>query len=229
MPTPTLERRTLAAAELRARKSGDKHSIEGYAAKFGSYSHDLGGFRETIMPGAFEQTLRTADVRMLINHEPSKILGRVKAGTLRVWTDSAGLRFDCSLPDTVYARDLYKSIERGDISQCSFAFRADDEDWPGSQKFDDDGDGIAETVSSIRALKRVTLFDVSAVAFPAYESTEVSARAIDYARSHPVAIPHRRDTPAEILRANLSINYYRAEEEQRRITRRRRMEQEITS
>jgi HK97 family phage prohead protease len=144
--------------------------LTGYAAKFNSPSEDLGGFREIIKPGAFASSLRRgSDVRCLVNHDPSLVLGRSTNGTLLMREDATGLRIACSLPDTSYAKDLYESVKRGDISQMSFAFKvADDgEDW--SDSTGDDG-----LQYSLRTLRNVDLIDTSFVTYPAYPDTEAS-------------------------------------------------------
>lgn len=117
--------------ELRiARTATGAPSLEGYAAVFNSLSEDLGGFREQILPGAFQRSLANgADVRCLFNHDESLILGRSKAKTLTVSEDETGLYFRCDLPDTAIARDLAISIERGDVDQCSFGFYCVEDDW----------------------------------------------------------------------------------------------------
>jgi uncharacterized protein len=160
------------ASELRAagESQGDEMSLVGYAAKFNSQSEDLGGFRETIMPGAFARSLRgNPDVKFLMNHDPSMIMGRTKNGTLQLEEDAVGLKFNVKLPNTQQARDLYTLVKRGDIDQCSFAFTANSEDW--TDERDENGDMYA-----CRKLMDVDLLDTSAVTYPAYSSTEVNAR-----------------------------------------------------
>lgn len=172
MPSTEREVRFITCAELRATGSDGATplALEGYAATFNSVSHDLNGFREKIIPGAFSRTLKeNADVRALKNHDPNFVLGRSKSGTLKLEQDSRGLRFRVVLPDTQYARDLHTSIARGDMDQCSFAFRAKDQKW--SEEQDSNGDWFA-----MRELHDVDLFDISAVTYPAYEDTSVSAR-----------------------------------------------------
>jgi HK97 family phage prohead protease len=166
------EIRHIANAQLRAKKA-DKPGIEGYAAVFNQLSEDLGWFRETIIPGAFHDCLCAdppPDVRALFNHNPDAVLGRTTAKTLRLQEDSTGLHFDCDLPDTQAARDLLTSIERGDISQCSFGFSVRKQKWAEEQ----DGDDMA----LIRELHAVDVFDVSPVTFPAYPQTSVDKRAL---------------------------------------------------
>src|SRR5258705_12398593 len=119
-----MEKRILGTHELRASKSGDKMVVKGYAATYGTLSKDLGGFRERIAPGAFRRILSTSpDVVMTFNHDLNTVLGRTTAGTLRLHEDSRGLAFECDLPNTSAGRDVFESIQRGDLHACSFAFK----------------------------------------------------------------------------------------------------------
>jgi uncharacterized protein len=165
------EYRNVPNAELRKR-AGKTPGLEGYASVFNQLSEDLGWFRETVMPGAFADCLAAdPDVRALFNHDPSTVLGRTTAKTLRLAEDSKGLHFDVDLPDTQPARDLLTSIERGDISQCSIGFRVR------RQKFAEETDAAGDT-TLIRELHAVDVFDVSPVTFPAYPQTSVDKRAL---------------------------------------------------
>lgn len=160
-----MERRTY-TAEVRVKKSDDgKRTITGHAAVFNSLSEPLGGFREKIAPGAFKGTL-TADVRALWNHDPNHVLGRTTSGTLRLSEDERGLAIELDAPDTQMARDLIVLMERGDVSQMSFGFRTIDDAWEKK-----DGENV-------RTLKKVELFDVSPVTFPAYTETDVAVRSM---------------------------------------------------
>ncbi len=160
------ERRYFAATELRAR-TGANPGLTGHAAVFNQLSEDLGGYREKIQSGAFADTIKSGDVRALWNHDPNFILARTKSGTLKLAEDNTGLKIDADLPDTTFARDLLKSIERGDVDQMSFGFMVLPE---GSSWRMEEG-------TLVRTLLKVELFDVSPVTFPAYPQTDVSARA----------------------------------------------------
>lgn len=151
--------------ELRG-ESGAGATLIGYAAVFDSPTVIAGMFTETIAPRAFRKTIKEADVRALFNHDPSLVLGRNKAGTLRLEEDKTGLHYEIDLPETQLARDLWTSIDRGDVSQSSFAFETVKE------KVDYPDDGMP-----FRTLTEVRLYDVSPVTYPAYEDTSVSARA----------------------------------------------------
>ena len=160
------DRRYIPNAELRVeQRDGEAPKIVGYAAVFNSLSENLGGFREMIKPGAFKKSLDN-DVRALIDHESGKVLGRSKAGTLRMEEDDNGLRVEIDPPDTTIARDLMESMRRGDIDQMSFGFFVKSDNWRKQ-----DGENIRE-------LEEVDLFDVSVVTFPAYPATSVHVRSL---------------------------------------------------
>lgn len=160
------ETRVFPLTDCEVRSEGDSLSFEGYAAVFNSLSEDLGGFREQIDPAAFNKTLKEADVRSLINHDPSMVLGRNKAGTLKLSVDANGLRVVNKLPDTSYARDLHELLQRGDVNQMSFAFTKIRDSWD------------EETSPPTRTLREVRLHDVSVVTYPAYPETSAEARAL---------------------------------------------------
>ena len=162
------------ALSIEKREEGDDtpSKLVGHAAVF-NMETDLGWFREKIAPGAFTEALKGDDVRALFNHNPDIILGRSKANTLRMWEDERGLGVEIDLPDTQQAKDLRTSIERGDVSQMSFAFQPVVDEWDQSEE------------PPLRTLKAVRLFDVSPVTYPAYPQTDVAARSyqVDARRS----------------------------------------------
>jgi len=132
---------------------------------------DIGGrFTEIIAPGAFAAALG-ADVRALIDHDPGRVIGRSKAGTLRLSEDAIGLVVEIDLPDTSDGRDLAVSIERGDISGMSFAFKSTKENWDET-----------DPKKPKRIILGLDLRDVSVVAFPAYPDTSVALRSLADAR-----------------------------------------------
>ena len=149
--------------ETRTEDSGDMF-ISGYFSVFDSEYEICPGATESIAPTAFDSTL-SEDIRGLINHEARLVLGRTKAGTLSLKTDSRGLWGDIKInPKDQDAVNLYERVKRGDVDQCSFGFDILEEE------FEDRGTSVHWTV------KKVKLYEVSVVTFPAYKDTSVSAR-----------------------------------------------------
>jgi len=147
--------------------------IKGYAIVFNSLSVDLGGFREIIMPSAVDRTLSEAmDVRALVDHDSSKVIGRTRAGTLSLRKDKSGLRVDIDPADTTTGRDILELVRRGDITGMSFAFRTLTDEWR------------MEDGEAIREVHDMTISEVSIVTFPAYQDTsvEVQARSLEVAQ-----------------------------------------------
>jgi uncharacterized protein len=185
---------TLNLAEFRAEQEGDKTFISGYAARFNEpTAPEKLGYREVIKPGAFTRALADKqDVRALINHEPSKILGRSVANTLQLSEDSNGLKWRCEMPNTSYAADLMESIKRGDVSQCSFGFRAQKQTWV---------EPSASDTFMTREILDVDLFDVSAVTFPVYNGTSIGQSRAEMRSLFPEGVPEDVTEHVPALRA----------------------------
>ena len=135
-------------------------TVHGYAALYDVLSEDLGGYREKIEQGAFAGVLGE-DVRALLNHDPNEVLGRTKAGTLRLFDDPHGLRFELDLPDSPLGHNMREAVSRGDLDGASFRFEVGDEAW----------NGDVRTVRSVKALHDVTL-----ATYPAYPAASVELR-----------------------------------------------------
>ena len=151
-------------SEFHTREEADDLYISGYFSVFGSNYEIWEGATESIAPTAFDGAL-SDDIRCLINHESRLVLGRTKAGTLTLKTDSRGLWGEVKInPKDQDAMNLYERVKRGDVDQCSFGFDILEED------FTDNGTSVHWTI------KKVRLYEVSVVTFPAYQETGVSAR-----------------------------------------------------
>lgn len=175
-----LERRSY-SFEVRAEETEQGNIITGRPIVYNSRT-DLGWYDEIIESGALNNTDLT-DVRFLVNHDTSKIpLARSRNNNgnstmqLSVDNDGMSIRVTLDTENNSEARALYSAVKRGDISGMSFMFAIRDEEW-------DDLDSD----HPIRHIKDIsTVVEVSAVTFPAYESTEINARskaALDNARS----------------------------------------------
>lgn len=172
MSNGSMERRVLPndEAELRLHEGDDGPRLEGYAAVFNSKSRDLGGFREVFMEGAFESALDGSDIRSLFNHDPSAVLGRESNGTLDLSVDKRGLRYRVDLPKTPTAQEVRELVGRRDVTGSSLTFNVSED----GDTFESRGDGMVRFVESVERVG-----DVGPVTYPAYQATEVSARALD--------------------------------------------------
>lgn len=161
--------------EIREDEHGNR-TLTGYAVKWEKKSHVLGyyrKFREQFKQGAFTESLQRDDQRFLWSHDTSKVLGRTKNNTLRLTEDSIGLRFELDLPKTTLGNDTYESIKRGDVDGVSFGFNMI------TQDIEEPEDDLM-----LRTITKAKLLEVSAVAFPAYPDSEVSARGYDPYKSY---------------------------------------------
>lgn len=160
------ERQVRAAlTSFNTREDGDAPRIEGYFAVFNSNYDIAPGMYETIAPGAFKNTLG-GDIRALVNHDTTLVLGRTKAGTLELREDERGLWGSVKVnPNDRDAMNLYERVKRGDVDQCSIGFEIRDEETE-----------FLENGTIHWTIKEVELYEVSCCTFPAYPETSISAR-----------------------------------------------------
>lgn len=158
-----------ALAKVETRGDGQRMLV-GYGAVFyregkpGTEYELFDDLVERILPGTFDRALKQDDVRGAFNHDPSLLLGRTSAGTMRLSVDEVGLRYEIDLPDTSAGRDVAISVERRDVTGSSFAFEVTDQEFRTEKGVD------------IREIKGVRLYETGPVAFPAYEGTTVGVR-----------------------------------------------------
>ncbi len=151
--------------KTRSEQDGQDMFIEGYFAVFNRQTELWPGAFEELAPEAFSNTLGN-DVRALINHDTTLVLGRNKAGTLELKADSHGLWGRVKVnPNDTDAVNMYERVKRGDVDQCSFGFNIlkEDTDWR--------EDGTVKWT-----IREVDLHEVSVCTFPAYADTGVQAR-----------------------------------------------------
>lgn len=172
-------RRAVITPRVEVRAAGGSAGVlSGYAAMYGKPSVNLGGFVETLAPGAFRSTLARIksgehDLFLLTEHTQQNILARVSAGNLRVEEDAVGLRFTVELPDTQLGRDVRELVARGILRGMSFSFAPIKDTWPEKGK---------------RVVHDLTAYEISVVSTPAYVQTSVIAnRAAPDATSWQVA------------------------------------------
>ena len=189
-------RLAVSAVELRAGTSSSSVTVDGYACTTETpYEMEdwYGPYTEVVRSGAFTKTLsEQADVRLLVNHDGLP-LARTKSGTLTLEEDDKGLRFTAELDaSSSMVQDLRSAMNRGDLDQCSFAFRVTRQQW--SPDFDQ------------RDILEVELYDVSLVTYPANPTTSAQLRSA-LARRLQDAIPTARARAilAEVRTGQLSV------------------------
>lgn len=126
------------------------------------------GAYEEFRSGAFAGSLAADDIRLMVEHGPPAI-ARSKSGTLELWESPSGLHFRARVADTQANRDLMALVKRGDVTGVSVAFRPDE----GGLEVSRSGGKVIRTVT------KASLREISVVTFPAYEDTQVSARAVE--------------------------------------------------
>lgn len=142
--------------------------IEGYFAVFNTITELWPGGFESISPTAFDNSV-SGDVRALINHDTTLVIGRTTNGTLELKTDSRGLWGRVRInPKDTDAMNIHARVERGDVTQCSFGF------YPRHEETVIQDDGSIQWI-----LTDVDLFEVSCCTFPAYKETSIQARKRD--------------------------------------------------
>lgn len=177
----------MAGLEVRAASETDQtNRAAGYAAVFNSLSHDLGGFREVIAPGAFTRSLADAssgalNIFALWAHNNAQPLGSTQSGKLVLNEDERGLAFE--LDTRRFTPAQIDSLTDGEL-RMSFGFIVRQDEW----RKDNDG-------SIIRTLIDVELPEISFVINPAYPDTCAAKRSLEnweasQATEQPVKIPH---------------------------------------
>ena len=162
------ENRIYRAREFRT-DGQDGKIIEGHAAVFGQMTNIGDCFYEVIEHGAFNGC-DISDAVLVVNHDERSLpLARTQSGTLTLKVDDVGLaiRAKLDVENNLAAKALWSAVNRGDIRGMSFSFQVDAEEWQ-----DIDSEMPTRHITKIRKI-----FDVSAATFPAYEVTDISARA----------------------------------------------------
>lgn len=172
--------------------------LGGYALKWNTLSRNLGGFVETIAPGAATKTLsERPDVLCRFQHKDDYLLGRSASGTLRMHVDDVGLDYEVDLPDTSAGRDVGALAERGDLRHSSFAFYTVDDGWD-----------VDEHGFPLRTLREFKLVDVAPVVDPAYLDTSSGLRSLAAHRGlsvEEVLSAAQAERLAELLRAKPTV------------------------
>lgn len=171
-----MDKRLTDQAELQAQSNSQEdnssNKVSGYALLFNTLSKDLGGFAEQIDPKALDN-VDLSKVVMLDQHDYSKPLASVAAGTLELSVDDKGLKFTATLdPEVSYAKDTLNNVKNGNINSMSYRFDLDD----GADSWERDTEGnVIRTINQVK-----DLFEVSTVTVPAYDDTNVQVEKRSY-------------------------------------------------
>lgn len=172
--------------------------IEGHPVVYDQMT-DLGYFNEIIEPGALDKTdLR--DVRLCLNHDTSVVYARSRSNTpestMRIWVEEDGLHFRANLDmENPLAKAYYSMIERRDIDKMSFMFSVDGDTWE-----DLDTEHPTRHINSIGSI-----VEISAVTFPAYDSTEIQARSKEALESARQQLESERQQKRTSLERDLEL------------------------
>lgn len=203
-----MEKRSFTVTGLQTREENGVGIVEGRPIAYDSPA-DIGGcFREVIAKGALDGTDLT-DVRLCLNHDTSYVYARSRRNnpnsTMQLIPDDEGLRIRANLDiaNSPKAQDFYSAVKRGDMDTMSFMFDISAEDWQGL-----DSDYPTRTITGIG-----TVVEVSAVTFPAYKDTSISARSqetLDNARAvlesaKKRAVKEPLDNGIEVLKTKIKL------------------------
>ena len=146
-------------------RDGSPRRIGGYAAKFNTYSRDLGHFVEQVDPAFFNRSKGNGwpGVICRFNHDTAQLLGTIEGRTLGVNTDRDGLLYEVEPPKSM--QHVVEYVERGDVTKSSFAFRCMEDEW-----------SMTSDGGPLRTLHTGQLVDVSPVVDPAYPDTSTGLR-----------------------------------------------------
>ena len=199
-----LERRAY-SFEVRAEEGESGKIITGRPIVYNSRT-DLGFFDEIIESGALDKADLT-DVRFLVNHDTSKIpLARSRRNngnsTMLLSVDAEGMaiRVNLDVENTADAKALYSAVSRSDVTGMSFMFSVDDEEWENLES-----DHPTRHIRSIG-----TVVEVSAVTFPAYESTEINARSKEALENARSAVDTARKQTAKLVDTSKALELAKA-------------------
>ena len=184
---------------VETRASG-REVIRGLAIPYHRLSVDLGGFRERIMPGAFDKVLSRQrgkqEIVSYFNHDANWLLGRESAGTLEIVHEERGISYIVEPPDTQAGRDVLALVRSKNLRGSSFAFTVSQK---GGERFTTD-----ETGKAIREVVEASgLYEMGPVVTPAYSSTSVAVALRSYQAwlaAQPEEPAAQADTPRSALR-----------------------------
>ncbi|SHF16488.1 HK97 family phage prohead protease [Caloramator proteoclasticus] len=187
--------------EVREEQNQERRTIGGYALKYNSPTliRDRWGdeWLEEFAQGAFDKSIEKKNQKALWNHDSSKPLGSVKAGTLRFIPDITGLHYEIDLPNNSWGNDVYEIVKRGDVDGSSFGFIPIDDVW---SKVQYEGREVYK-----RSIIEAELIEVSPCTFPAYDSSSISSRSFQDFKDSLKDLQEKQELRKKAQKINLEI------------------------
>jgi len=199
----TIQFRSLGRIE---RAEGDEsRRISGQAIVFDSWSRDLGGFIERILPGAVTEDLLLGDIVANVNHDNDQMLARSVngEGTLSLELREDGVWFSFDAPETARGDEILWNVRHGNYFECSFACTILKDDIKRYRE----GDMYVQEITRINSVT-----DVSIVTHAAYSATSVFARSDEEAKAEFDEIKREVD---EVEAAERAVKEAKQEEERK--------------
>lgn len=147
------------ASEWKFASAGDAMTVEGY----GAYFNNVDSYGDLILPGAFSETLAKSaaegkSIPMLYQHQSDKVAG--------VWNhlaeDGKGLLVKGTMLNTTLGRDTYEEMKAKAVTGLSIGFTTLD------------SSPRVNASDPRRTIKKVHLWEVSPVTFPANDKARVT-------------------------------------------------------
>jgi HK97 family phage prohead protease len=187
-------------------RANGRDVIRGLAIPYNRLSVDLGGFRERILPGAFDKILSRqrgkGEIVSYFNHDPNWLLGRESAGTLEITSDERGISYIVEPPDTQAGRDVLALVRSRNLRGSSFSFTVSPRV---GERFttDENGRAIREVVEASG------LYEMGPVVTPAYPSTTAAVAMRSYQQwlaeqATPESMPHAVSGP-DVFQASMRL------------------------
>lgn len=152
-------------------------SEDGLFSGYGSVFGVVDSYKEVVAPGAFAESLASRMPSLLWQHRSGEPIGVYSA----VKEDSVGLHVEGKLAlKTARGAEAYELLKMGAVSGLSIGFISREDSY--------------DKVSGIRTLKKLDLWEVSLVTFPANDAARVSGvKSIDAIASLSDAEAYLRD------------------------------------
>ncbi|WP_456649867.1 MULTISPECIES: HK97 family phage prohead protease [unclassified Bradyrhizobium] len=168
-------------------------TVWGYCVLWDAIANIANEFLEQFAKGSLTRSIREDDIRMLLDHDSGRVVGRTASGSLRLREDALGLRYEVDVNlDTPDGQTLAGTVGRRDVSGISPSFYVTSENWPRV------GSGLP-----LRVITEARLREISAVAWPAYPQTTAAMRSTAAAANDNASAARRRIEAAQRKRGLL--------------------------